>query len=424
MKMKPMLWLTALVLVPTASALAQPQPVGAEFRVNANVESKQHNPVAAFNAAGSSLVVWENDKNGLRGRLYASDGSPLSDELALVANQKLPAIPSRGIEIIRKDPAVAFLPSGEALLAWTEERDMVSVDVFIEHRTVLDREVFAQKFTAAGAPEGSPVRLNTTSGGFQSQPKILLRGNGADAVVIWQSDDQTTSSVGDGIFGRLVRPSTGQPSSAEMRLSSARLAVGASIAPGLNGGFAVAWEAADASGQGIFVRMFGKTAQPQGAELRVNTTVAGLQRRPAIAADSTTGGWLVVWQGQVGSNVKASHIYGQFVGAGGSFVGPEFRVAQGVALAQIAPSVVGVAGGHFLVTWLDYTDPFPLGLFAVETDKLGRAIGSEVEINTAGIGAQTRTTIAVSPSGTVLLPWEGYTASPNAPVISARRVQL
>ena len=60
----------------------------------------------------------------------------------------------------------------------------------------------------------------------------------------------------------------------------------------------------------------------------------------------------------------------------------------------------------------------------VETDKLGRAVGSEVEINTAGIGAQTRTSIAVSPFGPVLLPWEGYTGSPNAPVISARRVQL
>jgi hypothetical protein len=425
MKMKPMLWLTALALLPAASApaLAQPQPLGAEFRVNANVESKQHNPVAAFNAAGSALVVWENDKNGLRGRFYGRDGSPLTDELGLVANQKLQTIPSRGIEILRKDPAVAFLPTGEALLAWTEERDMVSVDVFIEHRTVLDRDVFTQKFTAAGLALGAPVRLSV-SPGFQSQPKILLRGNGADAVVVWQSDDQTLSSAGDGIFGRLVRPATGQASSGEMRISPPGLAASASIAPGSNGGFAVAWEAADASGQGIFFRMFGKMAQPQGAEFRVNSTVAGLQRRPAIAADPNTGGWLVVWQGQAGSSVKASHIYGQFVGAGGSFVGPEFRVAQGVALAQVAPSLAGIAGGHFLVTWLDYTDPFPLGLFAVETDKLGRAVGSEVEINSAPIGAQSRTSIAVSPFGNVLLPWEGYTGNANAPVISARQIQF
>src|SRR3954452_7614505 len=118
MKMKPMLWLTALALLPAASApvLAQPQLLGAEFRVNANAESKHHNPVAAFNAAGSALVVWENDKNGLRGRFYRRDGSALTDELGLVANQKLPGVPATGPEVIRKDPAVAFLASGEFLL--------------------------------------------------------------------------------------------------------------------------------------------------------------------------------------------------------------------------------------------------------------------------------------------------------------------
>ena len=426
MKMKPTLWLTALALLPVAAvpALGQPQPVGAEFRVNGNTESKQRNPVAAFNAAGSSLVVWENDKNGLRGRLYGRDGAPLTDELGLVANQTLSTIPSRGIEVLRKDPAAAFLSSGEILLAWTQERDEVSVDIFIEHRTVLDRDVYAQKFTAAGAPLGTPVRLNTTTAGFQSAPKILVR-NGADAVVVWQSDDQTTAAAGDGIFGRLVRPATGQPSSAEMRLSSVPgLAANPGIAGSPNGSFAVTWEAADASSQGVFVRLFGKMAAPQGTELRVNTTVAGLQRRPAIAADPNAGGWLLVWQGQAGASVKVAHIYGQFLGPAGNFIGPEFRVAQGVAQAQVSPSVAAVAGGHFLVTWLDYQDWFPVGLFAVETDKLGRAVGSEVEINTAGIGAQTRTSIAVSPFGPVLLPWEGYTGSPNAPVISARRVQL
>ncbi|HEY0557125.1 MAG TPA: hypothetical protein VGG20_22920 [Thermoanaerobaculia bacterium] len=426
MKMKPMLWLTALALLPAAAvpALAQPQPVGAEFRVNGNVESKQRNPVAAFNAAGSSLVVWENDKNGLRARLYGRDGAPLTDELGLVANQTLTTIPSHGIEVLRKDPAVAFLPSGELLMAWTQERDDVSVDVFIEHRTVLDRDVYAQKFTAAGAPEGTAVRLNTTTAGFQSQPKILVR-NGGDAMVVWQSDDQTTATAGDGIFGRMVHPATGQPSSAEMKLSSVSgLAANVGIAGSPNGGFAVTWEAADANSQGVFVRLFGKMAAPQGAEFRVNTTVSGLQRRPAIAADPNAGGWLVVWQGQAGPSVKVSHIYGQFLGAAGNFIGPEFRVAQGVAQAQVSPSVAVVAGGHFLVTWLDYQDWFPVGLFAVETDKLGRAVGSEVKINSSGIGSQTRTSIAVSPFGLVLLPWEGYTAGPNAPVISARRIQL
>jgi hypothetical protein len=423
MKMKPMLWLAALALLPVAPVLGQPQPLGSEFSVDGNTQSKQHNPVAAFNAAGSSMIVWENDQTGLRGRLYDRNGVALTDEVGLVANRKLATIPSRGIELIRHDPAVAFLPSGEVLLAWTEERDDVSVDIFLEHRTVIDKDVFAQKFTAAGVPEGAPVRLNTTAG-LQSLPKILVRPAG-DALVVWQSDGQTTSTTGDGIYGRMVHPATGLASGTEMKLSQTPgLAYNPAITVGLNGGFAIAWSAADASSQGVFVRLFSKTAAPQGAEIRVNTTVAAQQIRPALTADPNAGGYLVVWQGQSASNVQVSHIYGQFVGAGGSLVGPEFRAAQGVAKAQLAPSVACIAGKHFLLTWLDYQDWFPVGLYAVEMDKLGREVGAEVQVNTKGINAQSRTSIALSPLGGVLLPWEGFTSGPNAPVISARRIDF
>jgi hypothetical protein len=425
MRTKPLLWLTALALLPVATAplLGQPRPVGSEFRVNANSESKQHNPVAAFNAAGNALVVWENDKNGLRGRLYSREGAPLTAELGLVANQKLPGVPAAGTEVIRKDPAVAYLASGAFLLAWTEERDDVRTDIFVEHRVVVDRDVYIQKFNAAGAPQGSPVRLNVTTAGFQSLPRILVR-NGADAVVVWQGDGRRVGPTGDGIFGRLVNPETSQPSAGELKLSSVPgLAANPALAGAPNGGFAVAWEAVDGSSQGVFARLFAKSAAPRGAEFRVNSTVQGLQRRPALTADSNTGGWLMVWQGQAGS-IKDSHIYGQFLGAAGSFIGPQLRVSKGVAQGQVSPSVAPGVGGHFLVTWLDYQDIFPVGLFGVELDKLGTAVGPEVAINSEAINAQTRTAIAVSPRGGVLVPWEGFTASPNAPVISARRVDL
>lgn len=425
MRMKPMLWLAALALLPAIPALAQPQPLGSEFSVNGKTQSRQHNPVAAFNAAGSSAIVWEDELTGLRGRLYDANGVALTAELSLVANRKLATIPAHGIELIRHDPAAAFLPSGELLLAWTEERDDVSVDIFLEHRTVIDKDVFVQKFTAAGAPEGAPIRLSTTAG-FQSLPKILVRSTG-DVVVVWQSDGQTTDATGDGIYGRMVRATTGQPSGAEMKLSlTPGLAYNPAITGSPNGGFAVAWSAADASSQGVFVRLFSKAAAPQaqGAELRVNTTVAGPQIRPAVAADPNTGGYLVVWQSQPGSDVQVSHVYGQFVGPGGSLIGPEFQAAHGVAKAQISPSLAGVAGNHFLLTWLDYQTWFPVGLYSVEMDKLGHAVGAEVQVNTKGIGAQTRTSIAVSPLGSVLLPWEGYTSGPNSPVISARRIDF
>lgn len=425
MRTKRWLSLTALALLAAVPALGQMRLVGSEFRVNGNVESKQRNPAAAYNAAGTALVVWENDRNGLRGRFYGRDGAPQTEELALVANQKLPTVPAQGIEVIRKDPAVAFLPSGEFFLAWTEERDKVRVDIFIETREILDRDVFLQKFSAAGSALTVPIRLNVDATGYQSYPKILVR-NGFDAVLVWQSE-KTGSAAGNGIIGRLVR-ANGVPSAGEFKVSTGS---GAAASPaiaaklGNSGDFVVAWEAGDGNSQGVFVRSFERSATPTSVmPMRVNTEVAGLQRRPAVTADKGTGGYLVVWQGQSDSP-RHAHIFGQFVGpTGNSLVGPQFQISKGVAATQIAPSVAASKAGSFLVAWVDYDEVFPVGLFGVEVDGLGNKVGAEGLINSAQINALTRTSIAASPLGGVLVPWEGFIGSASKPVISARRVEF
>lgn len=422
MRSKPWLWLTVLALLTAIPALGQPRTVGSEFRVNGNVESKQRNPAASYTAGGNALVVWENDRNGLRGRFYGRDGAPLTDELGLVANQKLPGVPANGLEVMRKDPAIAFLTSGEFLVAWTEERSNVRIDIFIETREIIDRDVFVQKFNAAGSPLGAAVRLNREGTGFQSMPKILVR-KGADAVVAWQSE-KTGIAASNGIFGRLVR-ANGTLNGAEFKISvGSGVASGPVIAEsfGAGGDFLVSWEAVDGNGPGIFARTFDKLLSPGGV-FRVNTDVVGLQRRPAVVADRNTGGYLVVWQGQSDSP-RHAHIFGQFVGAAGTLVGPQFRVSEGVAETQIAPSVAASAAGNFLVTWVDYDEVFPIGLFGVEIDKLGHAVGAEVKINAAQINAVSRTALASNPLGGVLAPWEGFTNSPSKPVISARRVEF
>jgi hypothetical protein len=415
MRTKPWLWLTALALLAAVPVLGQPRPLGTEFRVNGNSESKQRNPVAAFSAAGTALVVWENEQSGLRGRFYGQDGVPATGELALVANQKLQSLPARGVEVVRTDPAVAFLPSGEFLLAWTEERSDVSVDIFYEQRDVIDRDVYLQKFSAAGSPLGAPVRLNGSTSGFQSLPKILVR-NGADAIVVWQSQK---AGGGNGVFGRYVR-ATGEPNGGDFKIASGN-AANPTLAGKPNGNFLVSWEASDGNSLGVFARIFDGTSN---AAIRVNSDVAGLQRRPAAAFDRTSNGWLVVWQGQSDNNPRHSHVFGQFLGSAGNLVGPQFRVSIGVGPTQISPSVAASANGNFLVTWLDYKEVFPLGLFGVEIDKLGNAIGSEVAINARQVNAQSRTSLAVTAAGKALIPWEGFTSSDFHSDIAARQVEF
>jgi hypothetical protein len=412
MRSKPWWWLMALVLLTATAApmLGQPQFAGAEFRVNGNTNSILHNPAVAFSGNGTAMVAWEDEQAGLRGRLYDGSGNPLSSELALVANVKLQGLPAHGIETIRKDAAVAFLASGDLVVAWTEERDNVSVDVLFENRQVIDRDVFAQKFSASGLPQGTPTRLNASAQGYQSLPKILVRGGNLDPFVVWQT--------GSGVFGRAFRPEKSKAVGAEVKISSG-LGGNAAIAGDAAGNFLVSWEAADRDSLGVWARLFDKTASPRGGEFLVNTTTTGLQRRPAVTAVKS-GGWLAVWQGQ-GATAKDAHVYGQFLGGGGSFIGPEFRISQGFGPTQIAPAVAQLASGNFMVAWTDWKDPFPIGVFSVELDTLGNAVGEEMEINTRPIGSQVRTALAAF-GANVFVPWEGFTDSNTHPGISARRL--
>ena len=397
--------LVSLVAIPAWSAV---RPVGTELRINRSTDAQHHNSAAAFNAAGArAVVVWDNDKSGLRARFLGRDGSALSDELGLVANQAVPGLPFRGELVTRKEPAVGFVPSGDFLLAWTEERAFVSADIFFESRWLIDRDIYVQRFTAAGAPVGSPARINATTDGSQSSPRLLVRKTGA--VVVWQSPD--------GIYGRLVSL-TGVPSGDEFRVKpEAGSAAVPAIAGDAAGRFAVVWEAADGGTKGVFARLFDASARPVGDEIRVNSQVAGLQRRAAIASAGDDG-WLVVWQGQVGPRTD-SRIFGQFLGQAGNHVGPNFRVSGDDADTRIAPSVTRIAGG-FLVVWMDWKDIFPLGLTGVTLDRLGNATSDELWINDRQIDAHHRTSLAASSAGDLLITWEGYAPRQERSGIEAR----
>src|ERR1700732_1774814 len=85
--------LVCLLGLPLAGSAASPQLLGAEVQVNTNGLSQLHNPAAAFDGAGHSLVVWENDLLGVRGRLYDAAGHALGNELPLVGNVAWSVLP-------------------------------------------------------------------------------------------------------------------------------------------------------------------------------------------------------------------------------------------------------------------------------------------------------------------------------------------
>jgi hypothetical protein len=384
--------------------------VGTEFQVNRVTDFKQINPVAAF-TGDKALVVWENPQLGLRGIFYGTDGST-SAELALVPNKTLGAIPAHGEVISRKEPAIAVLPSGDFLLFWTEETADLSVDYFWENRVVLERDIMGQRFDASGAPVGSSFRVNSTTAGFQSAPRVTVR-TGGEAVVVWMSDDRSDlGTMGDGIFGQAVTRN-GRPVGREFHADTAPGAYvfNPAVAADKQGNIMVAWEACCDAGNdlGVKARLFDRNGTPRGGEMVVNAAVqAGRQRRPDVILDSA-GNFLVTWQGFLPPPQSSlTRIFGQFVSPAGRLLGDQFQISRaGEEDIHIAPAAALLPSGGFLVTWMRWIGTSPIGVRGVEIDAQGQRTGPEFAISTGKIFPQYHNAVAVSPDGDAFVSWQG-----------------
>jgi hypothetical protein len=412
-----LLGLAALVLAAPLAAL--PKAQGSELRVNSpSAPSLERHPVAAFDAAGNSLVVWEDEKGGLVGRFFTADGNPRGAAQALVANRLPETLPYQAQVGIQKDVSISFLPAGQFFLFWKEETDFEDASLFFLQDTLIDHQLFGQKFDAAGKALGDRFAVNTTAAGFQGTPRILVRAH--DLVVAWQSSRNPvfpTNGDNDGVFVRSF-DLAGNATSGEIRVSAKGTRAGApAIAGGPAGKFVVAYENGDGDGRGIFAQAFTAALTPIGSAVRVNTGTALDQRRPAVAADSA-GNYMVVWQGQF-PDAKHARIYAQQVGAAGNLIGGEIAVTHGAVKYEVAPSI---AAGRtsFLVSWLGYGDTFPTGILATSIDRVTGAVGTELQVNQQPLGANTQSAVAGNGSGAFLLPWEGFLGDNLG--ISARRL--
>jgi hypothetical protein len=403
-------WIAAASLALALPAWGAMQPLGREVRVNRRTDFKQQNPAAAVAPGGRSLVVWENDQRGLRGQFFAADGSLSGAELTLAESDALTAHEQR--ITARRDPSVAFLPGGGFALAWTEEVADVRSFAYIETRNIVDQDVYLQRFDAAGLPASLRVRLNSTTAGFQRQPRIISRGEGT-LLVTWESAD-------GGIYVRSLS-TNGGPVGPEIRINNAAGSQPAGAAGATSS--LIAWEAADGSEVGVFARLLGDSGQPVGPVFRVNTDTAGRQRRPTVAA-GTDGNFLVAWQGDLAITTQ-SRVFAQAVGTNGNLLGPQLTLVRGVGydVAHIAPALATAPNGHFLLSWLGWPkeNSNDFGMAAAEIDSLGNTIGTPARVSELRVQRSfRRTSIATNGSGRYLLAWE--TVAANHQSITARRI--
>jgi len=303
--------------------------VGSETLVNKTKAGNQTQPAVAGLKNGDFVVVWQSaDQSGLGvyGQIFSASGVKSGKEFrvntATTDDQSL--------------PSVAPLTAGGFVVAWTSKG---------EDKSGLG--VYAQLYDTAGEATGNEFRVNTTKKGAQSAPSTAgLTGGGF--VIAWQGPDPS----GLGVYAQ-VYDATGAAVGVETHVNSTTVNDQSlpSLAPLDNGGFVAAWQSnlQDGSGLGVYIQRFTASGAKSGGETRVNTTTVSDQGAPSGSGFSD-GGFVVVWTSN-NQDGSGQGVYGQAFNDAGAKVNVEFPVNTTTAGNQTQPAVAAFTSGNFVAVW-------------------------------------------------------------------------
>ncbi|MEM7481436.1 MAG: hypothetical protein AAF481_09695 [Acidobacteriota bacterium] len=410
-------FVSAAVIVALAAAVQFPA-LAAEFRVNLNDESKQRHAVVAYDAEGGSLVVWTNLRYGISARYFPARGEA-SRDLNLVTNRWIDQNPGEGTVFIRKDPTVAFHPSGDFYLFWTEETSYLRASIFREDITIFSQDILGQRFRVDGTPVTGRFRVNRNRDTFNTDPEIAMRDNGS-FVVVWRSDVRTWQRNGfrpgpsqtEGIFGRLYRRG-GAAAGPAFKIDddpAGRTTKNPAVAITGNGRFLVAWQRQVNDVVEVRGRLFSADGAADGASFQLNGADGIGHYSPAVAAQD--GQFLTAWTTRTGP--REYRVMGQMIGRGGSFLGPQLALSASPTdtddedRAHAFASIAASPDGGFIAGWLTWHGDLQSSADARWLDALGNPTGFPFRLNEHHLSSQ-QLDLAVAPNGGVTAVWEGYT---------------
>jgi hypothetical protein len=305
-------------------------------------------------------------------------------------------------------PSVATSVGGSYLIVWESPQDGSGTGIF------------GQRYTGAGVPQGPEFLVNTFTTGNQSAPAALVDLSGNFAVV-WSSELQDGSGLG--LYAQRYA-SSGAPAGTEFRVNTYTTGdqLGPAVAIDKSGIFFVLWtsDGQDGSGPGVFAQRYIGFGPPLGGEFRVNTTTAGAQGSPAVAA-SQSGIFVVVWQSD-GQDGSGQGVFGQRYISSGTPSGPEFRVNSFTTGGQLAPSVAA-GSGTFVVAWQSQgQDGSGYGVIGQRFVLTGAPVGPELIVNTFTAGDQAEPSIVADITGDFAVVWSSAAQDGQSTGVFGQRV--
>jgi kexin len=297
----------------------------------------------------------------------------------------------------KRKPSVAGLPNGYFVVTWSSYGQDGNQE-----------GVYGQIFDRSGSKIGNEFQINSYTMSDQRSPEVAVLASGG-FTVIWESYEQDGS--GFGVYGQLF-DSEGNKVGGEFQVNTHNTydQGNPSVAPLTGGGFVVMWEstAQDGSQFSIYGQIFDTTGIKVGNEFKVNTSF-GSQYWPSVAG-LLEGGFVGTWTSGNDQDGSWAGVFGQIFDSGGNKVGGEFQINSYTDKNQYQPSVAGLSGGGFVVTWSsDDKDGNSKGVFGQLFDSEANKVGGEFQANTYTTYDQHTPSVAPLNSGGFVVTWESWT---------------
>ncbi|MED5462763.1 MAG: hypothetical protein VYC03_09080, partial [Pseudomonadota bacterium] len=387
-----------------------------EFQVNTYTSSDQTNPSSTVLADGSVVVTWQsynydqeqpqsNWDIGVFGKRYDTNGKALGEEFQInthtTSNQTV--------------PSVTALDDGGFAVTWTSDGG---------HYGGSSSDIYAKTFTvtdASGNPVGTPQTQvdeflvnggadGSTTVGNQRDATIASLKDGGFAIT-WE-DQYNHDGSGEGIYGQRFH-TDGSRDGGEFQINTHTSSdqSNPAVATLEDGGFVVTWQSnnqeAGSNDLGIFAQRYDKDGTAVGSEFQVNSYTSNNQYEPSVAG-LTGGGFVVTWQDSSGHDGgSGDDIRGQIYTKDGTTVGTEFRVNSYTSNTQNEPDVTALPDGGFVVTWQsDSQDGSYYGIYGQRYDKSGATFGDEFQVNTYTSSHQYDPSVTALADGGFMVTWE------------------
>ncbi|MFN8375768.1 MAG: hypothetical protein U0694_23210 [Anaerolineae bacterium] len=248
-------------------------------------------PQIAMDDAGNFIVVWDKfSSSDIYARRFSTNGTPLGAEFMVnttTANEQT-------------YPRVAMDADGDFVVTWMSGVVGISSD-----------DIYAQRYNAAGIAQGSEFRVNTYTANSQSYPAVGMDSTG-NFVVAWHGEGNGDTF---GVFAQRYN-ALGAAQGSEFRVNMSTLGPqGISwVAMNDNGNFIVIWEGGVSSQTpDVFARSYDTMGTAQTDEFLVNVETAAYQGFFVSGALNTNGNYVITWLSQANSAAQQD-VYARLFG--------------------------------------------------------------------------------------------------------------